>query len=103
MTTIVVLFNLLPDADPDAYESWARNVDMPNVRRLPGCTDFRVLKVAGLLGSDAAAPYAYSELIEVDDMSAFGEAVGTDSMQKVAEQFQQFAENPVFMVSESLD
>ena len=58
MTTIVVLFNLLPEADPDAYESWAKKVDMPNVRRLPGCTNFRVLKVAGLLGSDAAAPYA---------------------------------------------
>ena len=37
MTTIVVLFNLLPEADPDAYESWAKNVDMLNVRRLPGC------------------------------------------------------------------
>ncbi len=103
MTTIVVLFNLLPEADPDAYESWARNVDMPNVRRLPGCTDFRVLKVAGLLGSDVPAPYAYSELIEVDDMSAFGEAVGTEAMQEVAAQFQQFADNPIFMVSESLD
>ena len=34
MTTIVVLFNLLPEADPDAYESWARNVDMPNVLSL---------------------------------------------------------------------
>jgi len=103
MTIIVVLFNLLPDVDPDAYETWAKNVDMPNVRRLPGCTDFRVLKVAGLLGSDAAAPYAYSELIEVDDMSAFGEAVDTEVMQEVTEQFQQFANNPVFMVSESLD
>ena len=103
MTAIVVLFNLLPEADPDAYESWARNVDMPNVRRLPGCNDFRVLKVAGLLGADAAAPYAYSELIEVDDMSAFGEAVGTEAMQEVAAQFQQFADNPIFMVSESLD
>ena len=103
MTTIVVLFNLLPDADSDAYESWARNVDMPNVRRLQGCADFRVLKVTGLLGSDAAAPYAYCELIEVEDMPAFGEAVGTEAMQEVAAQFQQFADNPVFMVSESLD
>ena len=81
MTTIVVLFNLLPDTDPLTYENWAKTVDIPNVRRLPGCSDFRVLKVSGLLGSDEAPPYAYSEIIEVDDMGPFGEAVGSEAMQ----------------------
>ena len=42
-------------------------------------------------------------MIEVDDMAAFGEAVGTEAMQEVAAQFQQFADNPIFMVTESLD
>ena len=103
MTTIVVLFNLLPDTDSLAYENWAKTVDIPNVRRLPGCSDFRVLKVSGLLGSDEAPPYAYSEIIEVEDMAPFGEAVGSEAMQAVAAQFQTFAKDPVFMVSESLD
>ena len=103
MTTIVVLFNLLPDTDSLAYENWAKTVDIPNVRRLPGCSDSRVLKVSGLLGSDEAPPYAYSEIIEVEDMAPFGEAVGSEAMQAVAAQFQTFAADPVFMVSESLD
>jgi hypothetical protein len=29
MTTVVVLFNLKPDADPRAYEAWARATDLP--------------------------------------------------------------------------
>jgi uncharacterized protein (TIGR02118 family) len=103
MTTIVVLFNLLPEVTAQEYEAWAREVDIPNVRSLPGCSDFRVLKVQGLLGSDQAAPYAYSEIIEVDDMGDFGEAVATEAMQAVAAAFRQFADSPVFMVSESLD
>jgi uncharacterized protein (TIGR02118 family) len=103
MTTIVVLFNLLPGVDAGEYEAWARDVDMPNVRRLPGCSRFNVLKVQGLMGSEQAAPYAYTEIIEVDDMSQFGEAVSTEAMQAVAAQFQQFAKDPLFMVSESLD
>ena len=44
MTTIVVLFNLLPGVDAGEYEAWARDVDMPNVRRLPGCSGFNVLR-----------------------------------------------------------
>ena len=103
MTTIVVLFNLLPEVDPDAYEAWAREVDMPNARRLPGCNDFQVLRVVSLFGSQDAAPYAYCELIEVDDMPAFEEAVGTEAMQAVAAEFQRHADNPIFMVSESLE
>ena len=103
MTTIVVLFNLLPDTDPLTYENWAKTVDIPNVRRLPGCSDFRVLKVSGLLGLEEAPPYAYSEIIEVEDMEPFSEAVVSEAMQAVAAQFQAFAKDPVFMVSESLD
>jgi sulfur relay (sulfurtransferase) DsrF/TusC family protein len=36
-------------------------------------------------------------------MAPFGEAVGSEAMQAVAAQFQTFAADPVFMVSESLD
>jgi hypothetical protein len=42
------------------------------------------------------------ELIEVDDMEAFRGAVGTPEMQAVAAQFQAYALNPVFLVTEPL-
>ena len=102
MTTITVLFNLKPEADQAAYETWARTADIPNVRRLTGCSGFNVLKVQGLLSGDPA-PYDYVEIINVSDMAAFKSSVGTEAMQAVAAQFQAFAENPLFMVAESIE
>jgi uncharacterized protein (TIGR02118 family) len=102
MTTVVVLFNLLPGTDPSAYESWARSVDLPTVRRLPGCAGFEVLRTHGQLGGQPDAPYQYVELIEVEDMGAFREAVRMPEMQAVAARFRTFADRPVFMLTEGL-
>lgn len=103
MTTIVVLFNLKPETVVAEYEDWARSVDLPTVRRLPGCTGFDVLATQGLLNGDPDAPYRYVELIHIDDMDAFRGAVGTPEMQAIAAQFQGYAMDPVFMVTESVE
>jgi len=103
MTTIIVLFNLKPDADAKAYENWARTVDMPNVRRLQGVSGFDVFKTNGLLNGSPDAPYQYVELIEVSDMAAFKAAVGTPEMQQTAAQFHEYADAPTFMLSESIE
>jgi uncharacterized protein (TIGR02118 family) len=102
MTTVVVLFNLLPGTDSAAYETWARSVDLPTVRRLPGCVGFKVLRTHGLLGGQPEAPYQYVELIDVDDMDAFREAVRMPEMQAVAARFRTFADRPVFILTEGL-
>jgi len=102
MTTIVVLFNLKSDADVAAYEAWARNTDLPTVNGLGSVAEFRVQRATGLLGSDQAPPYQYVELIEVPDMEAFGADVASDTVQRVAGEFQQFAEAPMFITTEAL-
>lgn len=99
---IVVLFNLKPDASPDAYENWAKTTDIPNVNALPSVSDFSVLRTTGLLGSDDSAPYAYVELLDVGDMEQLGADVATDTMQRVAAEFQEFADNPQFMLTEPI-
>lgn len=103
MTRIIVLLNLKPNVDVEAYEAWARSTDLPIVRDLPSVDGFSINKVAGLLGSDNAAPYSYVEVIDVNDMQTFGEDVSTETMQKVAAEFQEIADAPVFMVTDSLD
>ncbi len=104
MTTIVVLFNLKPDASPDAYEQWARTTDIPTVRGLNGVSGFDAFRTTGLLGKDGqAAPYQYVEMIEITDMDAFGAECATDTMRQVAGEFQAFADSPCFMLSERLD
>ena len=99
---IVVLFNLKAGASRDAYEQWALNTDIPNVNALGSVRNFSVLRTTGLLGSEEPAPYEYVELLDVADMEALGADIGTETMQRVAAEFQEFADNPQFMLTEAL-
>ncbi|WP_194745400.1 REDY-like protein HapK [Thermaurantiacus tibetensis] len=99
---ILVLFNLKPGVDPAAYEQWARTTDIPGVRALASVADFRVHRVTGLLGSDAPAPYAYAESIDIEGLESFLADVASETVQKVAAEFQTFADSPVFLLTEDL-
>ena len=103
MTTLIVLFNLKSEADKQDYEAWAKSTDLPTVRNLKSIADFQVFRSSGLLGSDNAPPYEYVEVIQISDMASFGDEVASDVMQKVAGEFQQFADNPTFIMSENLE
>lgn len=99
---IIVLFNLKPETDVAAYEEWARTRDLPNVRALTSIDDFQIFRATGLLGTDAAPPYRYVEIIDVNDMDDFGKQVASEAMQKVAAEFQAFTDNPQFILTEQL-
>jgi hypothetical protein len=103
MPTLLVLFNLKPGTSITDYEQWARERDLPTVRALPSIAAFDVLKVQGLLGTNARAPYEYAEIIQVKDMAAFGQDIASDAVQAGAKQFQAFADNPIFMLCHSLE
>ncbi len=101
MSTIVVLFNLKPGVDRADYERWARATDLPIVNALPSVDRFEVLRSAGLLaGGDA--PYQYVEFIRVKDMSAFRNDIASETIQRVAAEYRQFADNPVFILTNPL-
>lgn len=99
---IIVLFNLLPGIGHVAYEEWAKKRDIPAVRALPSVDDFQVYRATGLLGSDAAPPYAFIEIIDVADMEGFGKDVASAAIQAVAAEFQGFADTPTFIMTEAL-
>lgn len=101
MTKIVVLFNLLADADVSAYEDWARSTDIPTVNRLGSVENFAVFRTTGTLGGEPA-PYQYIEVLDVTSMPALGEDASTEIMQKIAGEFQAFADNPTFIVTENI-
>lgn len=101
MTTIIVLFNLKAGASRDAYERWARATDLPVVNALRSVDGFEVLRTAGLLAG-GAAPYQYVEIIRVNDMQAFGVDVASETVQRVATEYRQFADEPLFILTEAL-
>jgi hypothetical protein len=102
MPTIVVLFNLKPGASVADYEAWAKAKDMPTVKSLASVKDFRVLQMGNLLGSETASPYQYCEMIEVPDMNAFFADLGNEAVQAGAKVFNEFADNPLFIVSNDI-
>ena len=102
MTTIVVLFNLKADVDKSIYEAWAKQTDIPIAGSLSSVDIFEVLKAESLLMSDASSPYQYIELLKVNDMEQFGKDVSSQTMQQVAAQFQEFADNPLFIITSNI-
>lgn len=102
MPALVVLFNLKTDADRAAYEDWARTTDVPTVKGLKSVDDFRVYRADSVMGSEAPPPYTYCEVIDINDMEGLGPELATETMQRVAGEFQRFADAPVFMVSDQI-
>lgn len=102
MSKIVVLFNLKDGVSVAEYEAWAQETDLPLVNNLPGVERFEVFRTTGLLGADDAAPYNFIEILDISDMEKFQVALGDEVMQRVASEFQGFADSPLFITTESL-
>lgn len=99
---IVVLFNLKPGRVPADYEAWARRTDLPTVNALASMERFELFRSTGLLGSDAPPPYQYIEVLDIADMGQFGADVATTAMQKIAAEFQDWAD-PVFITTDRIE
>lgn len=100
--TLLALFNLKNGATSEDYLKWARTVDLPTVNGLKSVDQFDAYAVEGVFGSDATPPYQYYEVIQINDMDEFLTEVGTDTMKKVAAQFQQFTDDVIFLLSEGI-
>lgn len=99
---IIVLFNLKPGVSVSDYEQWARTRDIPGVNALASVTSFTVHKATGLFGSDAASPYEYIEIIDITGMEPFVADISTPEFQAMAAPFQDYADNPQFILTEDL-
>ena len=98
---IIVLLNLKPGKDKAAYEQWARDTDLKTVNDLGSVDKFAVFETTGLMGSDARPPYDYIEILDINDMEAFGTDVSTDTMTRVAAEFQGWAD-PIFITTRNV-
>jgi REDY-like protein HapK len=99
---IIVLFNLKAGVDVSAYEKWAKEADIPGVNALGSVDKFTVHRATGLFGSDAPSPYHYIEVIDITAMDGFIGDITTEAFQAAAAPFQEFADNPQFILTETL-
>ncbi|HMQ08968.1 MAG TPA: hypothetical protein PKC30_16835 [Saprospiraceae bacterium] len=101
MPSLIVLFNLKKDSDKEAYEKWAAETDVPTVKSLKSVDGFKVYRNLSVLGNEKGSlPYQYIEVIEINDMDGLIKDITSELMQKVASEFQTFADNPIFIVSQ---
>ena len=99
---IIVIFNLKEGVSAADYEAWAKKDDIPGVNRLSSVKGFTVHKATGLLGSDAASPYQYVEVLDITGMDPFLAEISTEEFQAMAAPFQDFADNPQFILTEDI-
>lgn len=104
MKYLIVLFNLREGISEAEYEAWAKSTDLPTVRGLNSVDGFDVYKSLAIMGSEAAPPFRYVEIIKINDMELMGQEAGSATMQKVASEFQgRLADNPIFMICDNLE
>lgn len=99
---IICLFNLKEGVSRTEYEDWARTRDIPGVRALGSVRDFTVHRASGLFGSDAPPPYQYVEVIDISGLDGFVADVSTPDFQAAAAPFRDYADNPLFILTEDL-
>ncbi len=102
MAALVVLFNLKDDSAKSAYEEWAQNTDVPTVKGLHSIDEFKVYKLNQVMGSGSVPPFQYCEVLDINNMETLGPELETETMQRIAGEFQTFADNPIFIVSEQI-
>ncbi|MDZ7897591.1 MAG: hypothetical protein U5N85_06130 [Arcicella sp.] len=103
MKTLIVLFNLKEGVSAADYEAFAKELDIPTVKSLKSVSEFQVFKSQGIFGSDAIPPYQYVEVIHFDSIENLVADMGKEpKMAEIPAKFQEFADSPIFIVSESL-
>jgi hypothetical protein len=100
---IIVLFNLRSDADPEAYESWAKDRDLPGVRAMSSIDDFNIYRATGLLGSTDAPPFDYVQIIDIGDIEGFWKDIASNASTEIAKEFRAWVDGPpLFLMTEPL-
>ena len=103
MKSLIVLFNLKEGVSASDYEEFAKKLDIPTVKNLKSVSEFQVFKSEGIFGSEAVAPYQYVEIIHFDSLENLISDMGKEpKMSEITAKFQEFANNPIFIVSESI-
>jgi len=97
MTRIIVLVTLKPGKIRAEYEAWAASTDLPIVNALGSVDNFALYEATGLFGG-GKPPYDYIEILDVNDMDAFGRDVSTAEMARIAAAFQEWS-TPIFILT----
>ena len=88
MPTLFAVYNLKGDQQTDRYDDYLKETKIPGIRSAPWCSDFNTWKIEKVLGPAVSnpegtlpdePPYQYVAKIEVSDLEAMLDFMGTDA------------------------
>ena len=88
MPTLFAVYNLKENQNTEEYDAYLMETKIPGIRGAPWCTDFRTWKIDKILGPAVSEPegklpsdppYSYIAKIEVSDLDAMLDFLGTDA------------------------
>lgn len=102
MSHLIVLFNLKVNKSRADFETWAQTHDLPAVNSLKSVDSCKILRSRGLMGAASAAPFQYIEVVEINSVDGLEVDFDGPIMQKISEQFHEFADAPIFIMADAL-
>lgn len=99
---ILILFNLKDGVSAEQYEQWARASELAKVNSLKSVDQFEIYKSTGMLFSEEKPPFAYFELLDVNDIEHFSQDAGSAEMQSTVETFNQMTDSAIFLKADKL-
>ena len=87
MPTLFAVYNLIDKDKGDEYDQYLTNTKIPGIRGAPWCTEFNTWKIDKVLAPAVSepegdlpsdSPYMYVAKIEVSDLDAMVNFLGTD-------------------------
>jgi hypothetical protein len=85
---VFFLTHLREGVDPEAYERFLREVDYPRTLQLLPVSGYRATRILGRAVSEGDVPYAYIEVLDIDDYDAYLAAFA-DPSPEIAELIEQ--------------
>jgi hypothetical protein len=76
---VFFLTHLKDGVDPEHYERFLREVDYPLTKSLLPVSYYEATRIEGKVIGDGDAPYAYIEVLDIDDYEAYLAAFGDPS------------------------
>lgn len=99
MVRMVAVFNLKEGVTPEEYEAWARKTDPPMMAKLRSITSYGAYRTTGLLNGEKS-PYAYTEVIEVNDLELLQEEMKLEEVKAISKKLRGMITDYSMMLTE---
>lgn len=102
-TRVFLLTTLREGASRDEYERFAREVDYPIGRSLPGIDAFEVVRLDAPLEEGRSVPYDYVETVDVESREAYERVLASPELERMSEQWSKHVGRAVVVIGEVIE